>query len=77
MWICSRFQMGARFCRWRANIPAMMKENQISVVIETLSAKGAKFFFAGQKETGKGHKGKGCGCDRAGDAFWAVFLQAF
>lgn len=33
------------FVGGEANIPAMMKENQISVVIETLGAKGAKFFF--------------------------------
>ena len=37
------------FVGGEANIPAMMKENQISVVIETLGAKGAKFFSQGRK----------------------------
>ena len=64
------------FVGGEANIPAMMKENQISVVIETLGAKGAKFFFAGQEETVEGHKVKAVDATGAGDAFWGGFLAS-
>ena len=64
------------FVGGEANIPAMMKENQISVVIETLGAKGAKFFFAGQEETVEGHKVKAVDATGAGDAFWGAFLSS-
>lgn len=56
------------------NIPAMMKENGISVVIETLGAKGAKFFFDGISETVEGHKVHAVDATGAGDAFWGGFL---
>lgn len=64
------------FVGGEANIPAMMKENGISVVIETLGAKGAKFFFAGQEETVEGHKVKAVDATGAGDAFWGGFLAS-
>ena len=64
------------FVGGEANIPAMMKENQISGVIETLGAKGAKFFFAGQEETVEGHKVKAVDATGAGDAFWGGFLAS-
>ena len=64
------------FVGGEANIPAMMKENQISVVIETLGAKGAKFFFAGQEETVEGHKVKAVDATGAGDAFWGGFIAS-
>ena len=64
------------FVGGEANIPAMMKENQISVVIETLGAKGAKFFFAGQEETVEGHKVKAVDATGAGDTYAAGFLYA-
>lgn len=62
------------FVGGEANIPAMMKENGISVVIETLGAKGARFFFDGQEETVEGHKVKAVDATGAGDAFWGGFL---
>ncbi len=55
-------------------IPEMMKENGISVVIETLGAKGARFFFDGHSETVEGHKVKAVDATGAGDAFWGGFL---
>lgn len=57
------------------NIPAMMRENGISVVIETLGAKGAKFFFDGCVETVEGHSVKAVDATGAGDAFWGGFLS--
>ena len=64
------------FVGGEANIPAMMKENQISVVIETLGAKGAKFFFDGKEAVVEGHKVKAVDATGAGDAFWGGFLSS-
>ncbi len=63
------------FVGGEANIPNVMKENQISVVIETLGSKGAKFFFNGEEETVEGHKVKAVDATGAGDAFWGGFLS--
>lgn len=63
------------FVGGEANIPNVMKENQISVVIETLGSKGAKFFFNGVEETVEGHKVKAVDATGAGDAFWGGFLS--
>lgn len=63
------------FVGGEANIPAMMKENGISVVIETLGSKGAKYFFAGKEGTVEGHKVKAVDATGAGDAFWGGFLS--
>lgn len=57
------------------NIPALMKEHGISVVIETLGSKGAKYFFAGKEATVEGHKVKAVDATGAGDAFWGGFLS--
>ncbi len=62
------------FVGGEANIPAMMKENGISVVIETLGSKGAKYFFNGASETVEGHKVNAVDATGAGDAFWGGFL---
>ena len=53
-----------------------MKENNISVVIETLGSKGAKFFFDGKEAVVEGHKVKAIDATGAGDAFWGGFLSS-
>ncbi len=63
------------FVGGEANIPALMKENGISVVIETLGSKGAKYFFDGKEGTVEGHKVKAVDATGAGDAFWGGFLS--
>lgn len=63
------------FVGGEANIPALMEEQHISVVIETLGSKGAKYFFAGKEGTVAGHKVKAVDATGAGDAFWGGFLS--
>ena len=58
------------------NIPNLMKENGISVVIETLGAAGAKYFFGGNSDVVAGHKLKAVDATGAGDAFWGGFLAS-
>ena len=57
------------------NIPDFMKEHGISVVIETLGADGAKYFFDGHSEHVPGHKVHAVDATGAGDAFWGGFLS--
>lgn len=57
------------------NIPNLMKEHNISVVIETLGSKGAKYFFNGNEGTVEGHKVHAVDATGAGDAFWGGFLS--
>lgn len=57
------------------NIPAFMEKHGISVVIETLGAEGARYFFAGKSDTIPGHKVKAVDATGAGDAFWGGFLS--
>mgnify|MGYP002302082218 FL=1 len=64
------------FVGGEANIPSVMKENNISVVIETLGSKGAKFFFDGKEAVVEGHKVKAIDATGAGDAFWGGFLSS-
>lgn len=63
------------FVGGEANIPAFMKEHGISVVIETLGADGARYFFDGKQGHMKGHKVKAVDATGAGDAFWGGFLS--
>ncbi len=63
------------FVGGEANIPALMQENGITVVIETLGSKGAKYFFGGKEGTVEGHKVKAVDATGAGDAFWGGFLS--
>ena len=58
------------------NIPNFMKEHGISVVIETLGADGAKYFFNGHSEHVPGHKVHAVDATGAGDAFWGGFLSS-
>lgn len=57
------------------NIPAFMKEHQIAVVIETLGADGAKYYFNSKEGHIRGHKVKAVDATGAGDAFWGGFLS--
>ncbi|MCD7812961.1 MAG: carbohydrate kinase [Lachnospiraceae bacterium] len=57
------------------NIPTLMKEQGISVVIETLGSKGARYFFDGKTGTVAGHKVKAVDATGAGDASWGGFLS--
>lgn len=56
------------------NIPALMREKNIALVIETLGSKGARFYWngiVGEVPTLKANCVDNCG---AGDAFWGGFL---
>lgn len=57
------------------NIPSLMKEHNIAVVIETLGANGAKYFFNGASGTVEGHRVNAVDATGAGDAFWGGFLS--
>lgn len=57
------------------NIPAFMEKYKISVVIETLGSKGAKYFFDGKEGYISGHQVKAVDATGAGDAFWGGFLS--
>ena len=57
------------------NIPAVMAENGISVVIETLGSKGARCFFGGESFDIPGRKAVCVDATGAGDAFWGGFLS--
>jgi len=57
------------------NIPHIMEKYKITVVIETLGASGAKYFFAGKEATVKGHCVPAIDATGAGDAFWGGFLS--
>lgn len=57
------------------NIPNMMEEYGIAVVIETLGAKGAKYFYKGNSGTVEGRKVNAVDATGAGDAFWGGFLS--
>lgn len=63
------------FVGGEANIPAFMKEHNITVVIETLGSDGAKYFFDGKEGRVYGHKVKAVDATGAGDAFWGGFLS--
>lgn len=58
------------------NILPLMEKNGITVVIETLGAKGAKCFFGGQVREIPGRKAKAVDATGAGDAFWGGFLSS-
>lgn len=57
------------------NIPALMKEHGITMVIETLGSDGAQAFFGDGIIRVPGRKAKAVDATGAGDAFWGAFLS--
>lgn len=57
------------------NIEAFMEEYGIRVLIQTLGADGAKYYFHGSKRVVPGKKVKAVDATGAGDAFWGGFLS--
>lgn len=59
-----------------ANLEKLMKDNQITMVIETLGSDGAQAFFNGSVIRVHGRKVKAVDATGAGDAFWGAFLSS-
>ena len=59
-----------------SQIPAMMREYGISVVIETLGSHGARCYWSGKELRIDGLKADCVDTCGAGDAFWGSFLSA-
>lgn len=57
------------------NIPAFMEKYGIHVVVETLGAKGAKYFYNGHSGIVEGRVVNAVDATGAGDAFWGGFLS--
>ena len=57
-----------------AAIPALMKDNDIALVVQTLGAKGARAYFGGESFDVPGRKARAVDATGAGDAFWGAFL---
>ena len=64
------------FAGGEENIPAFMDKYGIKVLIETLGAKGAKYYFEGKSGIVEGRKVKAVDATGAGDAFWGGFLSS-
>lgn len=58
------------------NIPRFMEQYGIRVLIETLGAKGAKYYFDRKSGVVEGKKVHAVDATGAGDAFWGGFLSA-
>ena len=58
------------------NVPAFMEQNKIKVLLETLGAKGAKYFFEGKSGIVEGRSVHAVDATGAGDAFWGGFLSS-
>ena len=56
------------------NIPALMQQKQITLVIETLGSKGARFYWNGKSDVVPGIKTTCVDTCGAGDAFWGGFI---
>lgn len=56
-------------------IPALMRENGIALVVQTLGSKGARAYFGGASFDVPGRKVKAVDATGAGDAFWGAFLS--
>lgn len=57
-----------------AAIPALMKDNNIALVVQTLGANGVRAYFDGASFDIPGRKVKAVDATGAGDAFWGAFL---
>ncbi|MGN0131574.1 MAG: carbohydrate kinase [Lachnospiraceae bacterium] len=58
------------------NILRFMEQHGIRVLVETLGAKGAKYFFDGKSGVVEGKKVHAVDATGAGDAFWGGFLSS-
>ncbi len=58
-----------------AAIPALMAENCIALVVQTLGSRGARAYFGGGCFDVPGRKAKAVDATGAGDAFWGAFLS--
>ena len=58
-----------------AAIPALMAENGVALVVQTLGSRGARAYFAGASFDVPGRKAKAVDATGAGDAFWGAFLS--
>ena len=63
------------FAGGEENIPAFMEKYGITVLVETLGSKGAKYFFDGKEGVVDGRKVNAIDATGAGDAFWGGFLS--
>jgi len=57
-----------------AAIPALMKDNGIALVVQTLGANGVRAYFGGETFDVAGRKVRAVDATGAGDAFWGAFL---
>lgn len=57
------------------NIDHFMKQHNIRVLIQTLGADGAKYYFDGKQKVIPGKKVNAVDATGAGDAFWGGFLS--
>ena len=57
-------------------LPALMKENGIAMIMETLGSDGAQAFFNDEIVKVAGRKVKAVDATGAGDAFWGAFLAS-
>jgi sugar/nucleoside kinase (ribokinase family) len=57
-----------------AAIPALMKDNGITLVVQTLGANGVRAYFGGETFDVAGRMVKAVDATGAGDAFWGAFL---
>ncbi|MBQ7196711.1 MAG: carbohydrate kinase [Synergistaceae bacterium] len=58
-----------------ANLPKLMKDYDIAVIVETLGADGAKAFFKDSTVSVKGQRVHAVDATGCGDAFWGAFLS--
>ena len=58
-----------------SNLPKLMKDYDIAVIVETLGSDGAKAFFKNETVSVKGQKVHAVDATGCGDAFWGAFLS--
>jgi len=63
------------FVGGQEQIPAFMEMYGITVLVETLGSKGAKYYYNGKTGTVEGKKVNAVDATGAGDAFWGGFLS--
>ncbi len=57
------------------HIPSVMRQYHISVIVETLGANGARYFFRDSSGKAEGRKVQAIDATGAGDAFWGGFVS--